>query len=193
MSDETTSFHLESGQVAAYLDSTLPPDDLREVEPHLAECDVCRAEVVALAGVLRTAPHRRVWIIPTSLVAAAAVLVLVVPGLIQSGFFTQDRYREPDVVTTPSPVALSPVGEVDSVYRLVFSQVSGALRYRVTLMDSAGSAVWRVETVDTAVALPDSVRPRAGATYFWRVEAEAGWDRWVPSELADFTVGGMRR
>jgi hypothetical protein len=192
MSDETV-FHLENGQVAAYLDRAIPPADRLAVEAHLAECDACRAEVVALAGVLRTAPQRRAWTIPASLAAAAAVLVLVVPGVIRSGFFAPDRHREPAVTTTVAPTAIMPRGDMNAVRELMWSAVPRAGRYRVVLLDHGGTLVWRTETPDTAVSIPDSVRLRAGVPYFWKVEAETGFGRWVASDLVDFVVGGRPR
>ena len=61
-------------------------------------------------------------------------------------------------------------------------------RYRGTLFDASGVVVWRTETGDTVAALPDSVRLEPGATYLWRVDARVDVDRWVQSEMLQFTV-----
>lgn len=192
MSDET-ALHLENGQVAAYLDRALSPADRVAVEAHLAECDACRAEVVALAGVLRTAPRRRAWTVPASLAAAAAVALLLVPGLYLSSRLDGDRHREPAVTATVAPTAIMPRGDMNTVRELMWSAVPRASRYRVVLLDHGGTLVWRTETPDTAVSIPDSVRLRAGVPYFWKVEAETGFGRWVASDLVDFVVGGRPR
>jgi hypothetical protein len=61
------------------------------------------------------------------------------------------------------------------------------------LYDREGSTVWTVETGDTSVALPDSVRLQPRVPYFWRVEAQAEWMRWAASDLVSFQVVRPRR
>jgi hypothetical protein len=37
--------------------------------------------------------------------------------------------------------------------------------------------------------VPDSVTLLPGQAYYWKVEADTGWDRWVSSRLVEFSVG----
>lgn len=193
MPDGNPMVHLEIAEIAAFVDGALPAGERTRAEAHLADCAECREELVAVAALLRTAPRRRAWILPASLAAAAAVALLIMPGLYLSSRLDGDRHREPAVTTTVAPTAIVPRGDMNAVRELMWSAVPRAGRYRVVLLDHGGTLVWRTETPDTAVSIPDSVRLRAGVPYFWKVEAETGFGRWVASDLVDFVVGGRPR
>ncbi|HTI06010.1 MAG TPA: zf-HC2 domain-containing protein [Gemmatimonadales bacterium] len=176
--------HLSAADVAAHLDGVLPPTELARVDQHLAECDECRAELIALAQLLRTQPRRRRWVIPASLAAAAVVaLVIIGPRLSQE----PPSYREPAVSTTPAPIAVAPRGPSAIPIRLIWTRVPHAERYRLTVFDSTGLAIWESQTTDTAIALPGTVRLRPRVAYFWQVEAQTAWNRWIRSDLVEFT------
>lgn len=185
--------HPEAWELAAYLDGALADPNRSRVEAHLAGCAVCRVEVAAVAQLVRTAPRPRRVAIPIGLAAAAVLAVLLVPALDLPSWFGPTRHREPAVTTTAPPIVIAPRGGVDSVRELVWSAVPHAARYRVTLLDARGTALWRWETADTVAVLPDTVRLRVAASYFWKVEAETGFDRWAASDLVDFTLGVPRR
>jgi anti-sigma factor RsiW len=189
--EERPVIHPEARELAAYLDGALVDVDRARVEAHLAACAECRGEVAAVAQLLRTAPRRRVTVRP-ALAAAAVLALLLVPTLQVWNRFDEMAYRESAVTTTAPPVAFAPHGDVTAVRELVWSAVPHAARYRVMLMDGAGTVLWRWETADTVAALADTVRLRAGAPYFWKVEAETGFDRWVASDLVDFTLAAPR-
>jgi len=53
--------------------------------------------------------------------------------------------------------------------------------------------VYAAEASDTVVAFPDSVPLVPGAPYLWKVDARTGFDRWEPSELAEFRIAESRR
>ena len=76
---------------------------------------------------------------------------------------------------------------------LRWSPVAGADRYRVTVFDASGGAVYVAEVRDTLVAFPDSIVLQSGASYLWKVDARIGFDRWAGSELAEFKVVGPGR
>jgi anti-sigma factor RsiW len=191
--DENNFPHLESGQVAAYLDGGLSGTDRTRVEAHLAACDACRAELISVARVIRTVPVRRSRYVPVGLAAAAVIALLLLPRFQLPISDRTAANREPMVTTAVAPVAVAPRGAAASASVLVWSSVPRADRYRVKLMDRNGSAVWQGETADTSVALPDTVPLVPGAPYFWQVEARTGWERWVASELQDFTITRTRR
>lgn len=201
--------HLESGEIAAYLDNALAPSDRTRVEAHAAECDECRAELIESASLLRTQPQVHRWYVPAGAVAAAAAAVLLLiwvrPASTPTG---TTGYREPAVTTTVAPVVVAPRGVVTpapvsgpagvprgvtaSGRLFVWTAVPRADRYRLALFDEAGSVVWETQTADTAAPLPASLRLRMGATYLWKVEAQTGWNRWVASDLVEFSVGSPR-
>ena len=48
--------------------------------------------------------------------------------------------------------------------------------------------VWEVETRDTLITPPDGTEFERDARYIWTVAARVGFDRWLSSELVDFTI-----
>jgi hypothetical protein len=184
---EHSGMHLEPGDVAAYFDGALSPSDRSRVELHLAECDACRDELRDVARLLRTRPNRRTWYVPIGVAAAAAaaVLLFVYPGRDRTAAPT---YREPVVTTTVAPVIVAPRGTVEVPRTFVWTAVPRADLYRLTLFDDTGHALWDTQVADTSVSLPASIRLRQGGSYFWKIEAQTGWNRWVSSELIRFSV-----
>jgi putative zinc finger protein len=184
------SGHLESGEVAAYLESALAPSERTRVEAHLADCDACRMEVAEVARLVRARPSSRRWYLPVGAVAAAALLLLILrPG--------QDRveppdYREPVITTTIAPVAIAPRGAITTAERLIWSSVPHADRYQVAVFDDTGRVLWETQTSDTATVIPDRIRFQTGAPYHWKVKAQTSWNRWVSSDLVEFSIGPLR-
>lgn len=93
-------------------------------------------------------------------------------------------HRAGTLTTTPPPSLAVPIA--DSVR---WTSVPLADRYRVIVYDAAGTVLLDASTRDTAVGLPAGLGRAGPATYWSRVEARTGWDRWVQSEWASFTVG----
>jgi len=180
--------------VADFVEGRLSPESRGPVVAHLLTCARCRSVVKATAAA-PNAPERRWlgWSVPLGLAAAAALVLLLVPR--GGGDNATPGLREPTVTSTiaPVPIAPAPGGSVTLVDRLVWSSVPGAERYRLRLFDREGSTLWTVETTDTSVALPDSVRLTRGVPYFWRVEAQADWMRWAASDLVSFQLAAPRR
>ncbi len=175
--------HLTVDEVALHLDGRLTPPAQARADQHLAECPDCRAELVALSGVLRRDRGRRRWLKPVAtvaaLAAAAIVLFIIMPGT------PEPTYREPAITTTPAPVGITPRGPTTGVPRLVWTRVPHADRYRLTLFDSTGSVLWESQTTDTSAALP-VLHPRS--RYFWQVEAETGFHRSIKSDVMEFVL-----
>ena len=188
---EVTSPHLEAGRIAAYVESTLDPTMRPEIEAHLADCVRCQLEVVEVSRLVRTLPRRPSWQIIGPIAAAAALLIAIglwqmIPNEPQPG----PVLREPAITTAPAPVPVAPVGQVARVASISWTSVPGADRYRLTVFDVGGEVVWESEGVDTASILPAAVRLEQGESYFWKVEARTGFDRWVDSDLTEFTIAG---
>ena len=178
--------------LAAFVDGTLPLAERAAIESHLADCDDCRADVIAA---VRFAPPRvtvRRWYLPAA--AAAAVLLVIAIGRERAPMVTREPVmREPVISTTEAPVALAPRGVVSRPVRLVWTPVAFADRYRVTLFDDAGRAIYETQTRDTSTVVPDSIHLEPRQPYFWKMEAQTGWNRWVASELIEFSVGPAGR
>jgi hypothetical protein len=181
--------HLEPHDVATYVDGGVPGAERARIEAHLAGCTECRAEVTDVSRILRTAPAasgvpRRVWI--PAAVAAAVALLWVGPR----AFHDQDMtdHRDEVVTTTVAPRPIAPVGSVDTVSALVWSSVSDANSYRVRLFDADGAVLWEREAADTVVPIPSSLTLRSEVLYYWRVEADTGFDRSAASDLVEFRV-----
>jgi hypothetical protein len=178
--------HLSVDDVSLHLDGVLSPSEQARVERHLADCDECRAELIALSQLLRTRPHRRRWLVPVGL-AAAAVAALVIIGPRLSEQPPVPTYREPAVSTTPAPIGIAPRGPSAAPIRLIWTRVPHAERYRLTVFDSTGLVIWESQATDTSVALPGTVRLHPRVPYFWQVEAQTSWNRWITSDVVEFT------
>jgi len=74
----STGPHLGSEEVAAYLDNTLSDAECARVKAHLADCDVCREEVVSVSKLLERAPQSRRRAITFSTLAAAAMFIAII-------------------------------------------------------------------------------------------------------------------
>ena len=178
--------HPDDQQIAAYVDGVLPPSERVAMQAHLAQCPDCRAAVRDVARVVDTFPgsargSRWMWA-PAAAVAAAALL-WIVPTIDRE---PPGAHRDEFLTASGSPSALVPRGEVDTASAFLWSSVPYATTYRVRLFDGSGTLLLERETQDTALVLPDSITLVARAAYFWRVEAQTGFDRWSDSELIEF-------
>lgn len=180
--------HLDSHDVAAYLDGTLAPAARARVEAHAAACDVCRAELIEAARLVRTQPRPHRWYVPAGAAAAAAVVILAVWP--RANPAPELAHRGPTFTAAEAPVLIAPRGSVAAASTLVWSSVAGADGYRVTLFTTSGRALLAVETTDSTVAVPDSVRLEGGVSYLWKVEARTDRDRWTSSDLMEFHLPG---
>ena len=186
--------HLTENQLVAFLGHELEPRERRDVELHLARCNECRDELVAVTEILRPEkadhPDRKIsWRVLAPIAAAAAAVILIVAGP-WSPASTDDapQHRDAPAQTSLVPTPVAPLGSVSAVEQLVWHGVDGADRYRLTLFDAEGEVLWKATTPDTVIDLPESVKLNAGERYLWRLEARVGWDLWEASELIDFEI-----
>src|SRR4051812_36504279 len=187
--------HLDADEIVAYVDRAVAGDERLRIEAHLAACTECRVEVSEVIGVVRTIPElrqsrRRYWI--PAAAAAALAIVLAWPRGQQARLTLGREHRQGAVTTTVGPRPIAPSGEVPSADTLLWSSVPGADGYAVRLFDANSSVLWETQTTDTVAVLPATIGLRAGASYYWKVEARAGFDRWVSSELVEFVVPNGR-
>ena len=173
---------------------------------HLSTCAHCRGVVRATGRLLAdtalgpefsgavpapAGPRWLRWSLPLGLAAAAALVLLLVPRGGDDG--STPSLRDTTLTTGGAPIPLAPRASVARVHRFVWSSVPRAARYRLRLYDAEGAVLWTLETSDTALALPGSVKLVPLGRYFWKVEAQTEWRRWTASDLVEFTAGGPSR
>jgi hypothetical protein len=188
-----TEQHLDPRDVAAYVDRAAAPGDRARIESHLATCAECRAEVSDAARIIATLPRSRRArrsVIVSAAGIAAMLLVFLFPRADRDKARTQ--HRESAVTATIPPVVLAPVGAVQSAAWFTWSSVPHASRYDVRVFDTEGSVVWHGETPDTVLALPPTIGLSPGHSYYWKVEAQTGFERSVSTELVEFSIRGPR-
>jgi hypothetical protein len=127
--------------------------------------------------------------IPAAAAAAAILLFSGPPPTDQAG----PRHRAPTITAAPAPTPMSPIGVVAAAPLLRWAAVDGADRYRINVFDAQGVVLYETELTDTVAPLPESLRLEPGRTYLWKVEARTGFDRWVTSELIEFSLAGVPR
>ena len=192
MSELPRDDHLEPDEAAAYLEDALGPTDRARIDAHLAECAHCREEIVEAGRIVVTLPAadragRRFWI--PAAIAASLLLFVARPGQITDA---PVAHREAPVTAIVAPQIVAPIGAVESLARLVWRGAPGADSYHVRLFHADGAVLWEQSTTDTTAALPDSLRFVAGRSYYWKVEAQTGFDRRAASELIEFIVQARR-
>lgn len=181
---------LDEMTVAEFVDGRLDPEARAPVVAHLLTCARCRSMVVETSRAVTEVsfaptPRWRRWSLPLGAAAVAAVLLLFLwPG----GRLDHGGLREPAIPPTAGPVPIAPRDSVATADRFVWSSLSGVDRYRLRLYDGEGGVKWTTETADTVVARPDSVVLSPRVAYFWKVEAQIEWQRWVASDLVEFRL-----
>ena len=188
--EELIHRHPTDGELAAYLGRELRGPALREVEEHLAQCPVCREEVMDASEILGSGPRRRRRTL-APLVAAAAAMVLFFS--LPDGEYrapTEPVHRDTPAETRSAPALLTPRGVTQGAETFMWGRIPGADRYRLTLFDADGAVLWRETTSDSLISLPDTLPLAPGKSYLWQVEARVGWDLWEASDLLEFSLEG---
>lgn len=194
---------LDELTIADFVDGRLSAESRAPVVAHLLACARCRATVrgtgrllaqPAVAQEIRRAdrPRWRRWAMPVGAAAAAAALLVLWPHN------TDERgglpaLREPASASVAAPLPLSPRAAVTRIDRFVWTGVPRADRYRLRLYDAEGTVLWMTETADTVITRPDSIVLASGPAYFWKIEAQTEWGRWLASELVEFRLAGLDR
>ena len=189
---------LEAETLGALADGTLQADARARALEHLAACAFCRRAVASVTEALADGPitheidvvegRARRWgkvlRVTVPLAAAATVLIL----LWSPENVADSPHRGGETAQTVSPTPRAPRGTVASTQRMMWAGVPGSDRYRVTVFDAQGDVLYENQLSDTVATVPDTVRFIPGRLYLWKVEARTGWDRWVSSELVEFTI-----
>jgi hypothetical protein len=201
--DEITDRALIEGYVADRLGEA----ETEAFESHYLTCERCQNEVRLALAIREALPEvreaglhapaesevsvisRRLKVGAAAALAVAAVLaglLLIPPAQLDRESAPAQRDEATGVEVAPS--LGPPVGLVVSVEMFEWSQVPAADLYRITVYDAEGAVVWEAETRDTLITPPDSTEFEPDARYVWTVAARVGFDRWLSSELVDFTI-----
>ena len=180
--------HLTAHDVASYVDRTASPGRQAGIVAHLARCADCRDEIADVSQVVAAPARGRRRALHVLLpAAAAAALLLVWTGAERMPRRDAVVHREEAVTLSAAPRLRAPLGAVAGPPVFVWTSVAYADRYRVRLHDRNGTNLWEHEGPDTTAAPPSSLVLAPGA-YFWKVEAQTGFERWVSSDLAEFEL-----
>ena len=179
---ETNDPHLNDDVLAAYLDRALPATERRVAEDHLADCAACRDELIAISKLIADRARARRWprlVASAGAVAAAAIAFAVVgPWRVAPGPSTPpgERTRESTLVGAAAGRAVEVVTPAEGetvatdAMRFAWRPVGPNATYLLKLADDT-SVVWKKDTADTTVVLPDSVTLEHGRSYHWWVDA----------------------
>ena len=161
--------HMNAMEIAAYLDHRVDAATTQRFEAHLAECDLCRQDLIAAGRVVRKVRRPRRLLIMATAVAAAAILVVVsLPTSGRDGLIWRDGRGGGG----QQLVAYGPVGEVGAdALRFVWSAAPNALTYRLTVTGTDGTLVWATNTTDTSVVLEPGHPLIGGVPYYWAADA----------------------
>jgi len=191
---------LDDDTLAALAEGILEPETRDDALSHVAGCDRCRriaasvARAIADPEVARAARAerfargsrvRRFTAASLIVAAAAALVLLVLPSHVEESLPT---HRTRPIAAAAPPEVLRPIGTVAEARTFSWGPVPGADRYRVSLFDAVGAVLYEAELTGTVLTLPDTVRAVPGETYWWKVDARLGFDRWVGSSLIEFSV-----
>jgi predicted anti-sigma-YlaC factor YlaD len=178
--------HLDPHEVAAYLSGTSEPVARARVEAHLADCEQCTAELVAVRRLHRGAPRGRSWLGAAAAAAAVIAVVLIGPRLGERPAVTPPVRGD----STSTVVSLSPRNGATLVTPVfAWRPVAGATAYRITITRADGDSVWAASVRDTSVRVPDGALVPAPDGYFWYVDALLADGRSIAGSAHEFRLG----
>ena len=188
---------LDDETIAAFAEAGLEDAAREAALAHLASCRRCRGVVASVSRALadhsitraasrvaRTAGLRSYRI----LVPLAAAAVLFVFIRLSPLTDADPQHRAPTIGSGATPIPAAPIGTVAGAPTLGWRSVAGADRYRVTLFAEGGAVLYESQLADTLLSLPDTIVLLPAQRYLWKVEARTGFDRWVASDLVEFTI-----
>lgn len=196
----TAAPHLDPALVAAYLDDGLAGSERSEVEAHLAECQECADELVAVHRLKPVAerafrtPRRPLRIVFAASAVAAVLAILVLrPGTESDTPIPDGLPRQRADSQRPAPIHAESPTEGEEVLRgeLFFSWTSdrpGGGPYRLVVMSERGDSLWGEESMGERIAPPPTLILEEGRTYLWSVQAFDETGRPISSGLHAFRV-----
>ena len=184
------SGHLDPGQVARMVDSTLAAAERPAVLGHLADCAECREEVRAVRALAASVRRRKRigWGVPAA-AAAALVLFTLNPFSGSSGPDPAPTLRNGSAesgLTAMTPRDGSSVGDGEVVeFRWSGDESTGP--YVLVVSTLEGETVF-TDATDSSFATMPIGRVTAGATYLWYVDGIARDTSRATTGVHRFTV-----
>ena len=170
MTDPVTGAHLDPHEVTAYLGGGLAPAEKGRLEAHLADCDECAEELVAVARLGSARPARPRWLgIAAAAAAAVIALALVGPRVVRDAPDTVPPVRG-DTSATLALAAPADGAELDRPPLFAWHPVPGAAAYRISVTLADGDSVWAATTSDTTARAPEALLPPRPDGYYWYVD-----------------------
>lgn len=191
--DEANEQHLDTEQIAAYLDRNMTPEELPRVEAHIAECERCRREALAATRIVGMRARRRWLYAGAPLVAAVVASILLVSqrdtetpeqvfGADATVRTSADEGLLQVTIVAPAPGSAVRVGNRTFRWRSLGTDVL----YRFTLTNQEGEPIFTGDTSDSALTLPGEVALEPDARYFWRVDALLPDGRSATTRMLEF-------
>lgn len=188
MTDTSPPRHLDPHEVTGYLEAALSTPDRGRVEAHLADCEECAAELVAV-GRLRgrtRAPTR--WLGAAAAAAAVVAVVLLGPRVTRKPGETPSPVRG-DSVSALRLVAPSDGADLAGAPVFAWRSVPGAAAYRIMVSRADGDSVWAATTRDTTARPPQEALAAQAEPYYWYVDALLADGRSVSGTPHRFRLG----
>ena len=181
--------HLEAVEVTRYLARTLSSAERESVEHHLADCDECTAELVAVNRLHRT-DRTPVLRIAGVVAAAAAVagIVLLGPSLVTSRPADPRQVRGAEAPPAVSVVLPANGAVLNAAPDFIWHTVPGATAYRVSVTRANGDSIWATTTSDTSVRASAHVSQAGSGLYYWYVDVLLEDARSVAGPVHEFRI-----
>lgn len=196
--------HLTVEETTAYVDAAVSPEDRPRIEAHLADCNRCRDEVVAVRETMRTRDQSRrssprQSVVRIAGLAAAAVLaglLLIGPRLLTTNDTPRRRGQEAADIAGPGRLeVLAPDDGArlsGETVRFEWRSAGPETVYELTLTDEIGDVVADTTITDTTLVLPARGELHEGGVFFWFVDALRADGSSVSSGARQFELEAAR-
>lgn len=184
--------HIESEEFAAYLSGGVDATTRERLEAHLAECRACRNELITARRLVAGSTRFRHWpYVATGMIAAGLAMVMLMPRSRSLPTPGERERGDPvsattEVIQSVTPVEFSTVSVTGVVF--TWRSAGGQPLYRLSLGDATGRELWRMETSDTTLTLPDSIMLERDRTFYWYVDGLTASGRSISTGARSFTT-----
>jgi anti-sigma factor RsiW len=180
--------HLDSHEVATYLTGAADPATRSRIEAHLADCEDCTAELVAVRRLHRPAAPTGGRIALGAAAAAVIAMVLVGPRLGGRHAHEPPPLRGDSAADAVAAIAPPDGATLSGTPTLVWRSLRDATAFRVAVTSETGDSIWAAVVADTSVTPPAGVLAKAGL-YYWYVDALRSDGSSVPGTAHEFRLG----
>jgi len=180
--------HLDPHEVASYLSGAADPGARVRLEAHLADCEDCTAELVAVRRLHRPAAPTGGRIALGAAAAAVIAVVLLGPRLGGRHVVEPPPVRGDSAADAVAAIAPPEGATLSGTPTLVWRSLRDATAFRVAITSESGDSVWAAVVSDTAVTPPAGVLATS-SLYYWYVDALRNDGSSVPGTAHVFRLG----